>query len=108
MSVANVTDSTFEQEVLKADIPVLVDFWAPWCGPCKALAPILVDVAKTLEGEVRVVKIDVDRNPAISQAYQVQGVPTLAFFKDGKILWRQSGVLPAQTIVQQVRAHLPG
>jgi len=96
------------KDLVTGDQPVLVDFFATWCGPCKALAPILVDVAKTLDGEARVVKIDVDRNPAISQAYQVQGVPTLALFKDGKILWRQSGVLPAQSIVQQVRAHLPG
>ncbi|MEK9829296.1 MAG: thioredoxin [Schleiferiaceae bacterium] len=96
------------KDLVSGDQPVLVDFFATWCGPCKALAPILVDVAKTLDGAVRVVKIDVDRNPAISQAYQVQGVPTLALFKDGKILWRQSGVLPSQTIVQQVKSHLPG
>ena len=96
------------KDLVTGDQPVLVDFFATWCGPCKALAPILVDVAKTLDGEVRVVKIDVDRNPAVSQAYQVQGVPTLALFKDGKILWRQSGVLPAQTIVQQVKLHLVG
>jgi thioredoxin 1 len=95
------------KDLVTGDQPVLVDFFATWCGPCKALAPILVDVAKTLDGAVRVVKIDVDRNPAISQAYQVQGVPTLALFKDGKILWRQSGVLPSQTIVQQVKSHLP-
>jgi thioredoxin 1 len=95
------------KDLVSGDKPVLVDFFATWCGPCKALAPILVDVAKTLDGAVRVVKIDVDRNPAISQAYQVQGVPTLALFKDGKILWRQSGVLPSQTIVQQVKSHLP-
>ena len=96
------------KDLVTGEQPVLVDFFATWCGPCKALAPILQDVAKSLDGRVRVVKIDVDRNPSISQAYQVQGVPTLALFKDGKILWRQSGVLPAQTIVQQVRAHLPG
>jgi thioredoxin 1 len=96
------------KDLVSGDQPVLVDFFATWCGPCKALAPILVDVAKTLDGAVRVVKIDVDRNPAISQAYQVQGVPTLALFKDGKILWRQSGVLSAQAIVQQVKSHLPG
>jgi len=95
------------KDLVTGDQPVLVDFFATWCGPCKALAPILVDVAKTLDGAVRVVKIDVDRNPAISQAYQVQGVPTLALFKDGKILWRQSGVLPAQTIERQVKSHLP-
>ena len=96
------------KDLVTGDQPVLVDFFATWCGPCKALAPILVDVAKTLDGAVRVVKIDVDRNSAISQAFQVQGVPTLALFKDGKILWRQSGVLPAQTIVQQVKLHLEG
>jgi thioredoxin 1 len=96
------------KDLITGEQPVLVDFFATWCGPCKALAPILVDVAKTLEGEVRVIKIDVDKNPAIAQAYQVQGVPTMALFKEGRILWRQSGVIPAQAIVQQVKAQLPG
>jgi thioredoxin 1 len=96
------------KDLITGEQPVLVDFFATWCGPCKALAPILVDVAKTLEGEVRVIKIDVDKNPSIAQAYQVQGVPTMALFKEGRILWRQSGVIPAQAIVQQVKAQLPG
>ncbi len=96
------------KDLITGEQPVLVDFFATWCGPCKALAPILVDVAKTLDGEVRVIKIDVDKNPAIAQTYQVQGVPTMALFREGQVLWRQSGVIPAQAIVQQVKAHLPG
>lgn len=96
------------KDLITGNQPVLVDFFATWCGPCKALAPILVDVAKTLEGEVRVIKIDVDKNPAIAQAYQVQGVPTMALFKEGQILWRQSGVIPAKTIVQHVKVQLLG
>ncbi|MDG1252152.1 MAG: thioredoxin [Schleiferiaceae bacterium] len=96
------------KDLVHGDHPVLVDFYATWCGPCKALAPILQDVAKSLDGCVRVIKIDVDRNPAISNAYEVQGVPTLALFSEGKILWRQSGVLPASAILDQVKNHLPG
>jgi thioredoxin 1 len=93
--------------LVSGEQPVLVDFFATWCGPCKALAPILVDVAKQLDGAVRVVKMDVDQNPAIAQNYQVQGVPTLVLFSKGKIAWRQSGVLTATAIVQHVRNHLP-
>ena len=86
MSVANVTDSTFEQEVLKADIPVLVDFWAPWCGPCRAMGPILHDVASKMDGEVRVAKVNVDDEREIAEAFGIRSIPTLLLIKDLKIV----------------------
>ena len=81
-----VTDATFETEVLKGDTPVVVDFWAAWCGPCKLIAPVLDDLAAEYEGKVKVTKLDVDQNPATSMQFQVRSIPTLLFFKDGKVV----------------------
>ena len=93
-------------EIIQSDKPVLVDFFATWCGPCQMLAPILKDVKTNLGERISIIKIDVDKNPKVAEQYQVRGVPTLILFKAGKILWRQSGVQDASTLIQIVKQHL--
>lgn len=90
---AQVSDSNFKSEVLESNVPVLVDFFAEWCGPCKAMAPALEQVAKEMEGKVKIVKIDVDQNPGVTQQFRIQAMPTLMIFKDGKVAATQVGAL---------------
>lgn len=93
-------------ETINGNKPVLVDFFATWCGPCKTMEPILRNVKDEVGEAATIIKIDVDKNPAAAQAYQVQGVPTLILFKQGKILWRQAGVVPAKQLEQLIKQHL--
>lgn len=92
-------------EIIRADKPVLVDFFADWCGPCKTLAPILKDAKTELGDAVKVVKIDVDKNQPLAEKYQVRGVPTLILFKNGKLLWRKSGVVQKSQLVDLIKTH---
>ena len=92
------------QELIEGDTPVLVDFFAEWCGPCKMMQPILEDTAKQLGGKVKILKVDVDRNPLAASKFQVRGVPTLILFSKGEVVWRQSGVVPAQQLVQLIES----
>lgn len=95
------TKPTF-QEIINGEKPVLVDFFAEWCGPCKTMAPILKDFAGAASDKVRVIKVDVDKNPHVAQEFSIQGVPTLILFRNGQPVWRQSGVVPLTHLKQVV------
>lgn len=101
-----VTDDTFEAEVLQSDLPVLVDFWADWCGPCRMIAPSVKEIAEENAGILRVAKVDVDDNPAVPGRYAVVGIPTLMLFKGGEVVERIVGALPKERILAQVLPHL--
>lgn len=91
--------------IINSDKPVLVDFFADWCGPCKMLAPVLKQVKDELNESIKIVKIDVDKNQLLAAKYQVRGVPTMLLFKNGKQLWRQSGVLQKTDIISAIKSH---
>lgn len=93
-------------EIINSSRPVLVDFFATWCGPCKMMAPILEEVKDTVGETAAIIKVDVDKNPSAAAAYQVQSVPTLILFKEGKVLWRQAGVVPARQLEQLIRQYV--
>lgn len=94
----HVTDAAFEQTVLKSEIPVIVDFWAPWCGPCKMVAPTLDKLAKEYAGKLLVAKVNTDENPEWAMKYGVQGIPTMLFVAGGKLVHRQTGALPERML----------
>ena len=101
-SVLEVTDSNFEQEVLKSPQVVMIDFWAAWCGPCKALGPVVDEIAQTYAGKLKVTKMDVDKSPATPSRYGVRGIPTLLIFKDGVVKDQIVGYVPKETIQKAV------
>ena len=102
MAVGKVSDATFESEVIKATGPVVVDFWAEWCGPCKMIAPILDDVATSYAGKLRVAKINIDHNQKTPRNYNVRGIPTLMIFKDGKVQATQIGAVSKTQLTQLI------
>lgn len=99
----NITDNNFEQEILNSNNPVLVDFWAPWCGPCKQLSPIIDELSKDMEGKITVYKCNIDENPETPSKYAVRGIPTLMIFKNGKLADSKVGSLPKSALYEWVR-----
>ncbi len=93
-------------DLIKGETPVLVDFHATWCGPCKQLSPIIEEIAIDLKGKIKVIKIDIDKNQKAAEVYQIKGVPTMILFHKGKILWKQSGVMPKQNIIGMINQHI--
>ncbi len=93
-------------KIIQSQTPVLIDFYADWCAPCKMLTPILKDVKAELGDRIKVLKIDVDQNPAISGRFQIRGVPTIMLFREGEMLWRQSGVVPKDALLNAIGEHL--
>jgi thioredoxin 1 len=104
--IKHVTDESFTTDVLKADTPVLVDYWAEWCGPCKQIAPILDEVSKAYEGKLRVVKMNVDENSAVPAQFGIRGIPTLMLFKGGELAATKVGALPKAQLTAFIDTHL--
>jgi thioredoxin 1 len=102
MGVGKVSDADFEAEVLKSAQPVVVDFWAEWCGPCRMIAPALEEIAGSLNGKVKIVKLNVDESPATAQKYGIMSIPTLMLFKNGELASRQIGAAPKQKLEQWI------
>ena len=103
MSLKQVTDSSFEADVLKCEQPVLVDFWAEWCGPCKQIAPFLEEIAKEMDGKLTIAKINIDQNGGTPSKYGVRGIPTLILFKNGQVASMKVGAMPKQKLYEWVK-----
>jgi thioredoxin 1 len=106
MKPVELTEESFEQEVLKATIPVLIDFWAAWCGPCKMIAPIVEELATEYEGKLKIGKVDVDNHQKIAMQYGIRSIPTLLMFKGGKVVEQIIGAAPKKTLVEKLSKHL--
>ncbi len=104
--VIEITDSTFEQEVLKSDIPVIMDLWAVWCGPCKMIHPILEELSNEYAGKVKIVKLDVDKNRETTAKFGVRNIPTVLFFKNGEVVDKQVGAVPKKKFAEKLDAIL--
>ncbi len=101
-----ITDSNFEEVVLKSDKPVLVDFWAEWCGPCRMVGPVVEELAKEYDGKAVIGKLDVDNNPRVATEFGIMSIPALLFFKDGKVVDKQVGAVPKHVLANKLNAQL--
>jgi thioredoxin 1 len=106
MHPIEITDANFEEEVLKSELPVLIDFWAVWCGPCKMIAPTIDELANEYEGKAKIGKVDVDNNQQVATKYGIRSIPTLLIFKDGKMVDQIVGALPKPKIAEKLNAHI--
>lgn len=102
-----ITKTNFDEEVLKHSDPVLVDFWAPWCGPCRAIAPVIEELAQAFEGRAKIAKVNVDDHPELAATYGVQGIPTMVLFRDGKAVDQIVGAVPKQVLIDKLNAAIP-
>ena len=102
------TDENFEQEILKAELPALVDFWAPWCGPCHMVAPIVEEIANQYQGKLKVGKLNVDEAPGIASKYGIMSIPTLVIFKEGKVVEQMVGASPKEQIEEKIKPYIGG
>lgn len=105
-AAATVTDTSFKEEVLDSEIPVLVDFWAPWCGPCRMVAPVVDEIAEQYEGQVKVVKLNTDENPNVASQYGIRSIPTLMIFKGGQRVDMVVGAVPKTTLANTIEKYL--
>ncbi len=106
MKPLEMTDTNFDAEVLQSDKPVLVDFWAVWCGPCKMIAPTVEEIAKEYDGKLKVGKVDVDHNQAVAQKFGIRSIPTLLIFKGGKVVEQVVGAVPKKALIDKITKHL--
>ncbi|MEH1944384.1 MAG: thioredoxin [Nostoc sp.] len=105
-TAAQVTDSSFKQEVLDSDVPVLVDFWAPWCGPCRMVAPVVDEISEQYKGQIKVVKVNTDENPQVASQYGIRSIPTLMIFKGGVKVDMVVGAVPKTTLASTLEKYL--
>jgi len=101
-----VNDANFEQEVTKSDIPCLIDFWAPWCGPCLMVGPVVEEIAKEYEGKLKVCKVNVDESPGIATQYRIMSIPTIMLFKNGEVADKVIGALPKENLISMISPHI--
>jgi len=106
MSLLHLTEGNFKKEVLESDLPVLVDFWAPWCGPCRIIAPVIEELAREYHGKVKVGKVNIDENPAVATRYTIMSIPTVMFFKRGKVADQVVGALGKADLKRKIEESL--